>query len=376
MDMLRDRFPILEDYAYLVSHSLGAMPDDASEELARYALEWATRGVQAWSEGWWETSVTIGDEIAPIVGAPAGSIAMMQNATVGEAVVASCFRLHESRNRVVFSELNFPSVMYLWHNVPGAEIKQVRSWDGITVPTETFLDAIDDRTAVVALSHVLFKSAYVQDIAAITERAHEFGAMVVLDCYQSAGTLPFSLTDLDVDFAVGGSVKWLCGGPGAGWLYVRPDLQAVLQPGLVGWQADADPFAFHPGGITYAEGIWRFLSGTPNVPGWYAARAGYRIVQEVGVEAIRASSLVMTQHVIDMADRLDIPIRTPRDPDLRGGTVTLGVDDEQRVVARLIERGVIVDGRPGAGVRVGPHFYNTHDDLNRLDEALKAALIG
>ena len=376
MNILRDRFPILHDRAYLVNHSLGAMPEAASEELALYATEWATRGVEAWSEGWWETSVTIGDEIAPIVGAPAGSIAMMQNVTVAEAVVASCFRLQEPRNRVVFSELNFPSVMYLWENAPGVEIKLARSWDGITVPTETFLDAIDERTAVVALSHVLFKSAYVQDIAAITEHAHDMGAMVVLDCYQSAGTLPFSLTDLNVDFAVGGSVKWLCGGPGAGWLYVRPDLHATLRPGLVGWQADTEPFAFRPGGIKYADGIWRFLSGTPNVPAWYAARAGYRTVQEVGVETIRSASLALTQRVIDIADGLEIPLRSPRQPELRGGTVTLGLDNEQRIVAELISKGVIVDGRPGAGIRVGPHFFNNLDDLNQLEEALKAALIG
>jgi len=376
MNILRDRFPILQDRAYLVNHSLGAMPETASEELATYAEEWATRGVEAWSEGWWETSVTVGDEIAPIVGAPAGSIAMMQNVTVAEAVIASCFRLQEPRNRIVFSELNFPSVMYLWEGMPGAEIKLARSWDGITVPTETFLDAIDERTAVVALSHVLFKSAYLQDIVAITERAHEVGAMVALDCYQSAGTIPFSLTALNVDFAVGGSVKWLCGGPGAGWLYVRPDLQNTLRPGLVGWQADSDPFSFRPGGIVYADGIWRFLSGTPNVPAWYAARAGYRIVNEVGVERIRESSLAMTGQLIEMADELDIPIRTPRQPELRGGTITLGVEDEQRVAAELISKGVIVDGRPGAGVRVGPHFYNNQDDLERLKEALKSALIG
>jgi kynureninase len=376
MNILRDRFPILHDRAYLVNHSLGAMPETASEELARYAEEWATRGVEAWSEGWWETSVTVGDEIAPIVGAPSGSIAMMQNVTVAEAVIASCFRLQEPRNRVVFSELNFPSVMYLWEGMPGAEVKLVRSWDGITVPTETFLDAIDERTAVVALSHVLFKSAYLQDIAAITERAHEVGAMVALDCYQSAGTIPFSLTELNVDFAAGGSVKWLCGGPGAGWLYVRPDLQNTLRPGLVGWQADSDPFAFRPGGIAYADGIWRFLSGTPNVPAWYAARAGYRIVNEVGVERIRESSLAMTGQLIEMADELGIPIQTPRQPELRGGTITFGVEDEQRVAAELISKGVIVDGRPGAGVRVGPHFYNNQDDLERLKEALKSALIG
>ena len=374
LDSYRDRFPILADTSYLVSHSLGAMPLSARHELNRYADEWASRGVRAWSEGWWETPVSVGDELAPIVGAPAGSIAMVQNVAVAQAVIASCLSLAGPRNRVVFSELNFPSVMYAWHNVPGAHVITVRSWDGVTVPTETFLAAIDDRTSVVPLSHVLFKSAYIQDIQAITKRAHEVGALVILDCYQSAGTVPFSLTELEVDFAVGGSVKWLSGGPGAGWLYVRPDLQETFEPRFVGWQGDRAPFDFRPGKIEYASGIWRYLSGTPNVPALYAARAGYRIVREVGVPAIREKSLRMTQWIIDMADELRIPVKSERSPDRRGGTVTLDVGDEDRVAAELGDRQIIVDARPGAGIRVGPHFYNSGDDLARLREGLAETL--
>ncbi len=371
LDSYRDRFPILDSTCYLVNHSLGAMPEEARQELTRYADEWASRGVRAWSEGWWETPVTIGDELAPIVGAPTGSIAMVQNATIAQAVIASCVSLTGTRNRVVFSELNFPSVMYTWHQVRGAHVVSVRSWDGVTVPTETFLAAIDDRTAIVPLSHVLFKSAYIQDVAAITERAHEVGALVVLDCYQSAGTLPFSLSELDVDFAVGGSVKWLCGGPGAGWLYVRPDLQETLEPRLVGWQGDRAPFDFRPGPVDYGPGIWRFLSGTPNVPALFAAGAGYRIISEVGLEAIRAKSLSMTQEIIDMADELDIPVSSERSADRRGGAVTLAVPDEDQVAAALEDRHIIVDARPGAGIRVGPHFYNSREDLAQLREGLK-----
>ncbi len=371
LDSYRDRFPILDSTCYLVNHSLGAMPEEARQELTRYADEWASRGVRAWSEGWWETPVTIGDELAPIVGAPTGSIAMVQNATIAQAVIASCVSLTGTRNRVVFSELNFPSVMYTWHQVRGAHVVSVRSWDGVTVPTETFLAAIDDRTAIVPLSHVLFKSAYIQDVAAITERAHEVGALVVLDCYQSAGTLPFSLSELDVDFAVGGSVKWLCGGPGAGWLYVRPDLQETLEPRLVGWQGDRAPFDFRPGPVDYGPGIWRFLSGTPNVPALFAAGAGYRIISEVGLEAIRAKSLSMTQEIIDMADELDIPVSSERSADRRGGAVTLAVPDEDQVAAALEDRHIIVDARPGAGIRVGPHFYNSREDLAQLREGLE-----
>jgi kynureninase len=370
LDGYRDRFPILADTSYLVSHSLGAMPLAARHELQRYADEWASRGVRAWSEGWWETPVTVGDDLAPIVGAPVGSIAMVQNVTVAQAVIASCFSLAGPRNRVVFSELNFPSVMYTWHNVAGAHVVTVRSWDGVTVPTETFLAAIDHRTAVIPLSHVLFRSAYIQDARAIIARAHEVGAFVVLDCYQSAGTVPFSLSELEVDFAVGGSVKWLCGGPGAGWLYVRPDLQETFHPRFVGWQGDRAPFEFRPGPVEYAPGIWRFLSGTPNVPALYGAGAGYRIVQEVGIQAIRQKSLRMTQWIIDMAEELDIPVKSETSPERRGGAVTLDVGDEDRVVAALGDRRVIVDARPGAGIRVGPHFYNSDEDLARLREGL------
>jgi kynureninase len=370
LDSYRGHFPILGETTYLVSHSLGAMPGSARNELNRYADEWAERGVRAWAEGWWETPVSVGNELAPIVGAPNGSIAMVQNVAIAQAVIASCLTLSGQRNRVVFSELNFPSVMYTWHNVRGAHISTVRSWDGVTVPTETFLAAIDERTAVVPLSHVLFRSAYIQDIQAITERAHEVGALVILDCYQSAGTVPFSLTELEVDFAVGGSVKWLSGGPGAGWLYVRPDLQEALEPRLVGWQGDSAPFDFRAGEIDYAPGIWRFLSGTPNVPALYAARAGYRIVREVGVPAIREKSLRMTQWIIDMADELEIPVKSERTPEQRGGTVALAVGEEDRVAAALGDRQIIVDARPGAGIRVGPHFYNSGDDLARLKEGL------
>lgn len=366
----RSRFPILDSTTYLVSHSLGAMSVDTAAALRDYTDTWAKRGVRAWSEGWWETPLTVGDTLAPIVGAAPGTIAMVQNVAVAQQVIASCFAFRPPQNRIVYTELNFPSVMYLWEGMPGTETRTVRSWDGITVPTETLLDAIDERTAIVPISHILFRSAFIQDVEAVVERAHQVGAAVVLDCYQSAGTLPFSLSDLDVDFAVGGSVKWLCGGPGAGWLYVRPDLQDGLAPRFVGWQADREPFAFRPGRIDLAEGMWKFLSGTPAVPALLGAEAGYRIVAEVGVDRIRDRSLAMTERLIAIADELEIPIGTPRQPELRGGTVTFQVDDEDEVAAALIDEEIIVDARPGAGVRVGPHFYNSDEDIERFGEVL------
>jgi kynureninase len=370
----RTSFPILESCTYLVSHSLGAMPEAARTALGQYTTEWATRGVRAWHEGWWEAPVEVGDELAPLVGAPPGSIAMVQNVSTAQTVLASCFDLRPPRNRVVFSGLNFPTVMYVWHGVPGAEVVTVPSPDGITIPTEALLEAIDERTAVVPISHVIFRSGYLQDVAAITERAHAVGARVLLDCYQTAGTLPFSLADLGVDAACGGSVKWLCGGPGAGWLYVRPDLQEVLTPWATGWQADREPFAFRPGPIERARGIWRFLGGSPAVPCLYAARASYRLIREVGVAAIREKSVRQTEWLIAMADELGLAVHTPRDPDRRGGSVILAVPDEERVAQRLIEREVLVDARPGAGVRIGPHFYTSDEELEHLREELVAIL--
>lgn len=365
----RDRFPILERTAYLVTHSLGAMPREVRDELSAYADTWATRGVRAWEEGWWELPLTVGNLLAGILGAPEGSVAMLPNVTLAEAVVASCFSFSAPRNRVVLPELEFPSVQYLWHGVPGARVVTVPCREG-TLDTAEMVEAVDERTAVVALSHAFFLSGHVPQVEAITRRAHQVGARVVLDCYQTVGTVPFSTAELGIDFAVGGSVKWLCGGPGAGWLYVRTDLRDELEPRLVGWQADREPFAFRPGPIEHAPGMWRFLNGTPPVPALLAARAGYRIIAEIGVEAIRERSLELTQAIFDMADDLDIPVTSERRPDRRSGIVVLGLPDEAEAASSLIERGVIVDARPGAGVRVGPHFYTSEEDLDRLRQGL------
>ncbi|HET8645112.1 MAG TPA: aminotransferase class V-fold PLP-dependent enzyme, partial [Vicinamibacteria bacterium] len=226
----REQFPILQNTTYLVSHSLGAMPRGAAARLQSYAETWATRGVRAWAEGWWSLPRTLGDKVGRIIGAPAGSVVMHQNVSVCQSVILSCFDLSGRRNKIVYEDLNFPSVMYVYeaHRAWGARVAPVASPDGMRVPLESFLSAIDEETLLVPLSHVIFKSGYVQDVAAITRRAHEVGAYVVADLYQSAGTVPVDVTAWDVDFATGGSVKWLCGGPGAGYLYVAPRLRPTL----------------------------------------------------------------------------------------------------------------------------------------------------
>jgi kynureninase len=353
----RDRFPILRDTTYLIGHSLGAMPAAAEERLAEYARMWRERGVRAWGEGWWEMPMTVGDQVGRIIGAPAGSTVMHQNVAIAEAIVVSCFRpVDPGRNRVVYEEENFPSVRYLYQAQPDLEVVVAPDDEGI-------VEAIDERTLLVPISHVLFKSAEIQDVKAIIRKAHEVGAYVVLDAYQSTGIVPVDVTALNVDFAVGGSVKWLCGGPGNGWLYVRPDLAERLEPTLVGWQSHARPFGFEPE-LEYAEGSARFLTGTPNVPALYAATAGYDLIEEIGVERIRENSVRQTQLLIDLLDAAGLDVGSPRDPSRRGGTITVRTPEFEAVHKELAERQIICDFRPEAGLRLGPHYYNPDDELS------------
>jgi kynureninase len=356
----RDRFPILEHTTYLINHSLGAMPAAAEQRVIEYARTWAERGIRAWGEGWWTMPLTVGDQIGRIVGAPPGTVCMHQNVSVAEAIVLSCFQGSE-RNRIVYEAANFPSVRYVYQAQRHLEVVACETPDEL-------LESFDERTLLVPVQHVLFKSGEIQDVESIVERAHAVGALVVLDAYQSAGTVPLDVSALDVDFAVGGSVKWLCGGPGAGWLYVRADRIDSLEPAATGWQAHARPFAFEPE-LEYAEGIARFLTGTPNVPALYAATAGYDLIEEIGVARIRANSLRQTELLIHEAEARGFDIRSPREPDRRGGTVTVHVPDFEAVHRELGERQVLCDFRPDAGIRLGPHYYNTDDDVVRaLDE--------
>ena len=354
----RSEFPILEQTTYLINHSLGAMPRGAEAGLAEYARTWRERGIRAWGEGWWDLPLTVGDQIGRIVGAPERTTVMHQNVAIAEAVVLSCFRPTPKRNRIVYERGNFPSVRYLYQAQPELEVV-------VCEDDEEIVGAIDERTLLVPISHVLFKSGEIQDVARIVARAHEAGAHVILDAYQSAGIVPLDVTALSVDFAVGGSVKWLCGGPGNGWLYVRPDLAERLEPAYTGWQAHELPFAFEEE-MRYAAGAARFLTGTPNVPALYAATAGYDLIEEIGVERIRANSLRQTDLLIALADAAGFGIASPRDRGRRGGTVTVHVDEFPAVHKELAERQILCDFRPGAGIRIGPHFFTSDDELRHV----------
>jgi kynureninase len=346
------------------------MPRSVFEEMQEYAETWSSRGIRAWEEGWWDMAVSTGDLLAPVLGVGQGEVSLHQNVTIAEAIVFSSLCPTPERNKVVYSELNFPSIQYFYQSQPDIELHVTDCPDAIEVPLERLLDAIDERTLLVPISHVIFRSSFLQDVRAITQKAHEVGALVLLDAYQSCGTVPFSANDLSVDFLVGGSVKWLCGGPGVAYLWVEPGLRDRLEPRLTGWMAHERPFGFEST-MEYSRSAFRFLNGTPNVPGLYAARSGYRIVSEVGVDRIRAHSLELTGRVIEMADEFGFLVNSPTDPASRGGTVVVRPPNSEIVSRKLIERGILIDHRPDAGIRIGPHFYNTLEEVEHAMNEMK-----
>ena len=372
----RPEFPILARTNYMISNSLGAMPRGVYDALHGYADAWATRGVRAWEERWWMLALEVGNELGALMNAPENSVSTHQNVTTCQAVVASSFDLSGKRNKIVYSDLNFPSVMYFWEaqRQYGAQVHMVKTDDGIQVPTDRLLDAIDEQTLLVPISHVIFRSAYINDARAIIEKAHKVGAHVVLDTFQSLGTVPVDVTALNVDFACGGVLKWLCGGPGVAYLYVRPDLGKKLEPKLTGWFAHQESMAFETGPIRYTDPPFRFMNGTTHIPALEACRPGLKIIREAGVGNIREKSQRQTACLIQLADQHGWRINTPRDPEKRGGTVSIDMPDSQQVCRELLARDVIVDWRPKAGVRFSPHFYNTDEEVELAIAAVEEIL--
>jgi kynureninase len=369
---LRPQFPILETTTYLVSNSLGAMPRAVPERLAEYADQWATLGVRAWARGWWEMPVSVGDEIAPLIGAGPGEIAMLPNVTIAQTAVLTSLDYSDGRDTIVMTGLDFPSVRYVYDALAqrlGARIVVVPSDDGLGIDTQRVLDAIDERTRLVAVSHVLFRSAFIMDAAAICARAREVGALVSLDAFHSVGVIPVDVKALGVDFLSGGVLKWLCGGPGGAFLYASPEASATLKPAFTGWQAHQHPFAFDAE-MEYATGAWRWLNGTPPIPALFAAIEGPRIVRRAGMERIRAKSMRQTSRLIELADARGYRVTAPRDPERRGGTVAFDVPHAYGVAQALLANDVIVDYRPNAGIRVAPHFYTTDEELARVVEMI------
>ena len=374
----RGEFPILERTTYMISNSLGAMPRRVYESLASYADSWAHRGVRAWEEGWWNMAVGVGDLIAPLIGAGPGEISLHQNVTLTQAVIASCFDFRGSRNKVVMVDLEFPSIQYFYQEQRrlGARVETVAAKDHIRIDLDKFLAAIDESTLVVPISQVLFRSSSIVDAKTIVEHAHRVGALVILDLFQATGSIPVDVHRLGVDFAVGGVLKWLCGGPGVAYLYVREDLRARLRPALTGWLAHRRPFAFETGAIDPREDSFRYLNGTPHIPALFACKPGLEILNQVGIAAIRGKSIRMTTRIIEGARRRGWTVNTPEKANERAGTVSVDCPHAHEVCRELLARDVIVDYRPKAGVRLSPHFYNREEEcdfaLEQMEEILKS----
>jgi kynureninase len=367
----RDRFPTLATSVYLVSHSMGAAPLAAKDALDAYWGDWAADGPEAW-ERWLPRIGAIADGIGAIIGAPPGSTFLGPNVSVLQAAVASCIDFGGSRNEVVYEALQFPSLTYVWREWErfGARTRVIPSEDGRTIPTERIVESISEKTAIAVLSHAYYVSGAVADVRAIQDRCREAGALLCVDAYQTTGVYPYDVKAWDLDLVTGGSHKWLCGGPGCGWLYVKPSLLERFAPAVTGWMAHARPFAFEPAPIVHAPTMCRFGTGTPAIPGYLVAKPGHDLIRTIGVERIREHNVRLTSRIAEMAQERGLRVNTPLDPAQRTGWIGLDFDDSQRVCRELIARRVFVDYRPGCGIRVGPHFYTSDDDVGAFFDAL------
>jgi kynureninase len=370
----RDRFAGLDRNTWLVSHSMGAPPLAARDALVRYHAQWADGGPEGAWPGWLDEMRAIGDGIGAIVGAPRGSVALAPNVSLLQSALASALDLRAQRNEIVYEALQFPSLAYVWTawERAGATAVRVPTDDGRTIPTDRICSAITERTALVVLSHAYYQSGVLVDVATIVARAHELGALVVLDAYQTTGTYPYDVVALDLDFAVGGSHKWLCGGPGCGWIYVKPALRTAFAPMVTGWFAHREPFAFEPPPIDYATDQLRWATGTPTIPGYVVAKAGHDIIREIGVNVIRAHNIRLTTRLTEAALERGWRVSTPHVAEQRTGWVGIDVPDGERVLHALIERRIFVDYRPGCGLRVSAHLYTTDEDIEHFLAAMNS----
>jgi kynureninase len=359
----RKHFPALEECVHFISHSLGCVPARATDDLMEFLDLWRTKSITAWGD-WLPEVDRAAARIAKIISAPEGTVIMHQNVSTIMSVLASCFDFAPAKNKVVYEALMFPTVSYVWQAEQrrGAQCVVVPPTDGM-MDADAICAAIDERTLLVPLQHVVFATAQIQDVKKIVARANEVGAHVILDCYQSIGTVPLDVVDLGVSFACGGSVKYLCGGAGAAWLYVRKDLIDQFSPRVTGWFGNEAPFAFTMPEQAYAEGMWRYMGGTPAVSALYQARAGQTIVGEIGVRRIREKSLVMTQTCIDWVDELGFKLNSPRSAETRGGSVVFDFVGAADVCRELNRRKYFCDHRPGAGIRIAPHFYTKSEEI-------------
>jgi kynureninase len=372
--VLREQFPMLESSTYLVSHSMGAAPLDAKSALESYWRDWVADGPEAW-ERWLPGIAQIADGIGDIIGAPSGSVFLGPNVSVMQAALASCLHFTRERNEVVYEALQFPSLTYVWTEWQrfGAQPRIVPSDDGQSVSTERIISAITERTVIAVLSHAYYVSGAVTDVRAVQAHCRKTGTLLCVDAYQTTGVFPYDVAQWDLDIVVGGSHKWLCGGPGCAWIYMRPDLREKFEPAVTGWMAHARPFSFEPAPMTWAPSMYRWGNGTPSIPGYMAAKAGHDLIRAVGVHRIREHNVRLTTLIIEAALERGLTVNTPLDPSKRTGWVGLDFPDSERAYRSLLNRRVFVDYRPRCGIRVGPHFYTTDEEIEQFFDVLDGA---
>jgi kynureninase len=373
----RGEFPVLQRKAYLISASLGPVSERSRRALDAYMDAWATKGApdHVWFQDIFPAMAELKSSFAALAGCDADEVALTTNVSVALSTIASALDLSGPRNRVVMSELDFPTdghVWLAWARKAGAEIVWLRSPDGLTIPIEAYDAAIEDRTAVVMVNRVLYRSSAIVDAAAVCAMARERGALSFVDDYHGIGIVPLDLHALGCDLYTAGTLKWLCGGPGLAFLYARRDLLPLLEPAVTGWFATAEPFSFDNQHLTYHPTARRLEHGTPPAPVFFIAQGGLDIIREVGVARIRERQGALTDHVIARADAMNLPVRTPRDREARGGVVNVGVGpDAEKLCHALLERDVCTDFR-GDGLRISPHFFNTEDEIDRCFDELAA----
>jgi len=369
--VLRDRFATLDTSTYLVSHSMGAAPKSAKSALETYWEQWAENGPEAW-ERWLPQIAEIADGIGDIIGAPAGSVFLSPNVSSLQSALATCLTFEAPRNEVVYEALQFPSLTYVWTEWQryGAQPRIVPSDDGRTVPTERIIGAITEKTVIAVLSHAYYVSGALCDVRTIQEHCRKTGTLLCVDAYQTTGVYPYDVTEWDLDIVMGGSHKWLCGGPGCGWIYVKPSLRETFEPAVTGWMAHARPFRFEPAPMTWAPNMYRWGTGTPTIPGYVVAKPGHDLIKEVGVRKIRDHNVRLTTTIAESALERGLQVNTPLEPQRRAGWIGIDFPESERAYHALIKRRVFVDYRPGCGIRVSPHFYTADEEIDRFFETL------
>jgi selenocysteine lyase/cysteine desulfurase len=373
---LRAEFPLLDRYIYFNACSLGPLPRRGRAALAQYAEDWDSKGTPVWYSDWLPLLDRFRDKVGALLAAPAGSTAIAPSVSVALTTLATGLPLPAGRNKVLIGELDFPTIGHQWLSRPNFEVEFVPSRDGMTIPPEDFANRIDDRTALVATTHLFYTTGYLQDVRAIADAAHAKGAMCLIDGYQTCGCVPLDVQQMGCDAFVGGCLKWLSGGPGNAFLYVRPDLIPHVKPQGTGWFATRDPFSFTLQELVFADDARRLETGTWAMASHYAGLAGLELILEVGVANIQERLRDLTDRILERCDGAGVRTFTPRERERRCGIVTLECDKPEEVEAALHHEGVIVDSRPGR-VRLSPHWCVTEEELERgMDLVLRQVLAG